>query len=252
MSIVGSEGSGPVAQRIGGIARVVATGVVAAMVGGCVPTGGGADGPSPTIKASPAPSAAYPGRSHAPMDAVAVFEEEVQGTAPSGDEADHLIALALADPRVQARLAGARHAVLYVTTPPAASDASKEIDPQTLPEVVIYDYSADRWLVVQVDAKSGAVGPFKERDPMVDGQPPISPHEADEAVVLALTDPAGLGLSARAFKPVDRAVRQGRLGGVKCDTARCVLVILYSDSTRLSAFLQVDLGTRRVVGVFEE
>ena len=155
-------------------------------------------------------------------------------------------------PAVQARLAGARHAGLYVTAPPQPNAASKEIDPQTLPEVVIYDYSADRWLLVPVDPATGVVRPFKERDPRIDGQPLITDVEADEAVEVALADPAAIDLSARGFKPLDRPVRVGYLAGVKCETARCVQVFFYSDSADRSVVMQVDLGTRRVVGIFEE
>ncbi|MCI0583629.1 MAG: hypothetical protein L0227_12210 [Chloroflexi bacterium] len=233
------------------IRSAIVASLVVAVAAGCNSLGAS---PRPTTPANTAatPEEEFPGRSHAPRDPVAVFETDPFVGLITPDEAAHATALALADPAVQARLAGARYAVLYVTTPPEPSKESKELDPQTLPEVVVYDYTSDRWLEIPVDISSGEVRPFKERDPEVDGRPPITDAEAAVALRIALADAGVAGLTARGFQPDPRPVRTGSLVPSGCVTARCVLVVFHESSSRRSAFVEVDLGAEQVVGTYEE
>jgi hypothetical protein len=233
------------------IRSAVVAGLVVLGAAGCNSLGASPQ-PSPPARPVATPTDEWPGRSHAPRDPVAVFEAGPFASLITPDEAARATALALANPAVQARLAGARYTVLYVTTPPEASKESKETDPQTLPEVVVYDYTSDRWLEIPVDISSGEVRPFKERDPEVDGQPPITDREAAVALTIALADAGVAGLTARGFKPIERPVRTGFIIPAVCVTARCVLVILSESSSDRSAVVQVDLGAERVVGSREE
>ncbi|MCI0583118.1 MAG: hypothetical protein L0227_09555 [Chloroflexi bacterium] len=195
---------------------------------------------------------AYPERSHEPM--VIVEREETPTDRPGIPPADvaRAIDLALADPAVQARLSGHRYEVLVVSTPPEPSGLSKETDPQILPEVIVYDYSTDRWLEIPVDLDRETVAPYTERDPAIDGQPPIVESEAEAALAIALADPEVQAIVDRGYEPIVRPVRVGGIGGAQCVTARCVLVILHSETLNRSAVIQVDLGARLVVGLFEE
>jgi hypothetical protein len=233
------------------IRSAIAATLVVVVAAGC--NGVGAS-PRPTTPAAAAatPVEEFPGRSHAPRDPVAVFEDPATGVGILPDDAARATELALADTAVQARLAGVRYVVLFVTAPPVQSSESKEADPQTLPEVVVYDYTSDRWLEIPVDISTGEVHPFKERDPEVDGQPPITAAEAEAALKIALADEAVLTLTGRGFQPAERPVRAGRVSGATCVTARCVLVVLYEPSSSSSAFIQVDLGIEKVVGTYEE
>jgi hypothetical protein len=220
-----------------------------ALVAGCV----GVAQLAPTSDPMPTPTVlVYPDRSHEPMVVVDVGDvpSDQPGLPPS--EVARAIELALADPAVRERLSGHRYEVLYVTTPPEPSSQSKEIDPQTLPEVIVYDYTTDQWLAIPVDVAQGTVAPYKERDPATDGQPQISESEVTVALALALADPKGAALIERGYEPIERPVRVGGIEGAACVTARCVLVILHSRTVNRSALLQVDLGVSQVVGVFEE
>ena len=150
-------------------------------------------------------------------------------------------------------MAGHRYLVLYVTTPPELSEAHKETDPQTLPEVIVYDYSTDRWLAIPVDLATGSVGRLKERNPATDGWPMIVALEVQDAVSIALADPAVTALIRRGYALIDRPVRVGGIGGDRiCVTFRCVVVIVHSKAVDRMAMIQVDLGVRRVVGIDAE
>lgn len=229
------------------------------VVAGCVasrpeaaPPEPGVSPDAPASTTGPPKIFAYPDRSHPPIEIVAVEENPPDVPTISADDASRAIELALADPAVEARLAGHRSRVLFVTTPPEPSEASKVTDPQTLPEVIVYDYSTDRWLAIPVDLATGSVGRLKERNPSSDGQPPIVASEAQDAVSIALADPAVTALTRRGYEPIDRPVRVGGIGDAACVTFRCVLVILHSKAVDRSAFIPVDLGLRRVVGIYEE
>ena len=228
----------------------IATTLVALCVAGCNSFGASPQ-PSPPPSPVAAPTDEWPGRSHAPRDPVAVFETDPFAGLITPADAARATALALADDAVQTRLAGTRFTVLYVTSPPEPSEASKETDPQTLPEVVVYDYTSDRWLEIPVDVSSGAVHPFKDRDSRVDGQPPITEGEAAAALTIALADGAVVGLTSRGFEPDPQPVRVGSLVPSGCVTARCVLVVFHESSSRKSAFVEVDLGVEQVVGTYE-
>jgi hypothetical protein len=229
---------------------MIATCLAATVAASCTSQGAS---PQPSSLAGPIATATaeYAGRSHAPKEAVAVF----QGPDPfvgliTPDEAARATALALADPAVQTRLAGARYAILDVTTPPEPSKESKETGPQTMPEVVVYDYTLDRWLAIPVDLSSGAVHPFKELDPEIDGQPPITTAEEAGALKIALANAEVAALTARGFLPNERPVRTGYLVPGVCVTARCVLVVFHDPLNR-TALVQVDLGVERVLGIHQ-
>ena len=233
---------------------VVVAGCVASPAGAAPPEPGVSDAPASTPSPTTSPEdltdreRAYP-----PIEIVTV-EESLDLLPPfSADEVSRASELALADPAVGARLAGHRYLVLYVTPPPELSEASKEIDPQTLPEVIVYDYSTDRWLAIPVDLATGSVGRFKERNPATDGWPMIVALEVQDAVSIALADPAVTALIRRGYALIDRPVRVGFIGGDRiCVTNRCVAVIVYSKAVERMAMIQVDLGVRRVVGIDAE
>ena len=223
--------------------------LVAALIAGCA---GGAQ-PVATPDLEPAPtSPLYPGRSHTPTVVVDVDDvpNDPGWIAPA--DAARATELALSDDAVQDQLGEHRYRVLYVTRPPEPSAYSKELNPQTLPEVIIYDYSIDRWLAVPVDLERDSVGAFKLRDPRTDGQPQIASAEASEAVSVALADSEVSGLVDRGYEPVERPVRVGGFSDAKCETARCVIVVLWESRANRTALIQVDLGVLRVVGIYEE
>lgn len=236
-------------RRTTSIIRSISGMLVVAVMAGCV----GSTRPTSTADPAPPPTVLdYPGRSHPPM--VVVDVDKIPNDQPGIPAADAARAtdLALSDDAVRAQLGEHRYRVLYVTAPSAPSEFSKELDPQTLPEVIIYDYTIDRWLAVPVDLKNDSVGAYKFRDPRSDGQPQIAEDEIAEAVSIALADPDVSALVNAGYEPVERPVRVGGFSDAKCETARCVLVVLYASSSNQTALVQVDLGVLGVVGIYEE
>lgn len=97
-----------------------------------------------------------------------------------------VIAAALADRKVQRRLADTRHRAVgadYAEEKPTG----RAREPKRVAEVGIYDYTHDVLVVAVVDPRSGRVVRLEEREGL---QPAPSPDEIERARKLALDDPS--------------------------------------------------------------
>ncbi|MDQ2982530.1 MAG: hypothetical protein M3R70_01195 [Actinomycetota bacterium] len=106
---------------------------------------------------------------------------------------ERVVAVALADRKVQRRLAKTRYRVIgadYAEEKPTGR--ARELT--RLAEVGFYDYDRDVLVVAVVNPRSGRVVRLEEREGL---QPPPSEEEVEHARELALSDPRPEGLRGR-------------------------------------------------------
>jgi hypothetical protein len=160
------------------------------------------------------------------------------------DMRERVIAAALADRKVQRRLAETRHRALgadYAEEKPTG----RAREPKRLAEVGIYDYTHDVLVVAVVDPRSGKVLRLEERE---DVQPPPSPDEVERARQLALADPSLERLRRRRGLQVV-AVTARAPYEERHDNRRRVHLYFWSGgrSPQLAGDAVIDLSAERVV-----
>jgi hypothetical protein len=161
--------------------------------------------------------------------------------------------LAMADPRVVARLEGEHYEFLDVTDPftdTTIEGREKGDVGWKPPEVELYIYNVDKYLRIPVD--HGVVLPHKEYYAPTVGFAGLSPREIETAVGIAMADPDVAKLvRERGFRPLPtgRPVRAGGITNSTCETYRCVLVTLITPDEQQFLLVQVDLGARSTVGM---
>jgi hypothetical protein len=99
---------------------------------------------------------------------------------------ERVVAAALADRKVQRRLARTRYRVIGADYAEEKA-AGRAREPKRLAEVGFYDYDRDVLVVAVVEPRSGRVTRLEEREGL---QPPPAEEEVERARELALSDPS--------------------------------------------------------------
>jgi len=177
-------------------------------------------------------------------------------------------AIALADARVQAYLAGStRTAVLVVERHQESKDVYQAGHWPRRADTLVYDYQQDRLVQAVVSLASGLVD---EVDVDAGVQPPLTPAEGRSALDIALADPAagaairaawqratgGAPFDADALEPSPWVFRSDSLepgtlpGTESCGRHRCAqLMVATRDGVLLDGLPIVDLSAERVASL---